>query len=174
MDRGGSRAIETGAARPRVPKRARAASALCAMALAVGCATESREPASPTLLADLGAQTYRTYCASCHGPGGEGDGPVASSLRARPADLTRIAERRGGEFPDADIALVIDGRFTVDAHGTREMPIWGRRFGVPPARGGLGMDDEERVAALIEVGYAEEVARGRIASLVEYLRTIQK
>jgi mono/diheme cytochrome c family protein len=47
-------------------------------------------PAAPT--GDLrgeaaaGAQLYSTYCASCHGPEGKGDGPVAATLSPRPAN----------------------------------------------------------------------------------------
>jgi mono/diheme cytochrome c family protein len=32
-----------------------------------------------------GAPLYATYCASCHGPGGDGDGPVAATLDPKPA-----------------------------------------------------------------------------------------
>ncbi len=35
-----------------------------------------------------GARLYATYCASCHGPEGKGDGPVAASLQPRPANHT--------------------------------------------------------------------------------------
>lgn len=33
-----------------------------------------------------GALLYATYCASCHGPEGKGDGPVAATLNPRPAN----------------------------------------------------------------------------------------
>ncbi len=36
--------------------------------------------------ATAGAQTYATYCASCHGPEGKGDGPVAQTLKPPPAN----------------------------------------------------------------------------------------
>jgi mono/diheme cytochrome c family protein len=36
---------------------------------------------------DAGEQIYRTNCESCHGPGGEGDGPAAASLNPGPANL---------------------------------------------------------------------------------------
>lgn len=44
------------------------------------------EPA-PARAADAakGAQLYATYCASCHGAAGAGDGPVAGSLNPKPA-----------------------------------------------------------------------------------------
>lgn len=32
-----------------------------------------------------GQALYQTYCASCHGPKGEGDGPVAAALNPKPA-----------------------------------------------------------------------------------------
>ncbi len=52
---------------------------------------------------------------------------------------------------------MIDGRFDLPAHGSREMPIWGARLA-----------EEIPVFAT-----GEEVARGRIASLVEYLKSLQ-
>lgn len=38
-----------------------------------------------------GEQIFQSNCASCHGEGGEGDGPVASSLDPAPSDL-KIAQ----------------------------------------------------------------------------------
>ena len=35
-----------------------------------------------------GAPLYATYCASCHGAGGEGDGPFAAALDPQPAKHT--------------------------------------------------------------------------------------
>jgi mono/diheme cytochrome c family protein len=34
-----------------------------------------------------GEQVYRAHCQACHGPIGAGDGPLAATLRPRPADL---------------------------------------------------------------------------------------
>ena len=110
------------------------------------------------MLAEVGAEMFKQYCASCHGMNGEGDGPVAASLKKPPADLTRIAARRGGNFPDADISRWIDGRFDAPAHGTREMPVWGRQF-------------QDTVGNRTD---PDEVVRGRLLTLVEYLKTIQK
>ena len=47
---------------------------------------------------------------------------------------------------------------TVTAHGSREMPVWGERFG----------------ANVPEAGVSEEIVRGRVLVLVEYLKSIQK
>jgi mono/diheme cytochrome c family protein len=110
------------------------------------------------VLAELGGALYATRCASCHGIDGKGEGPVAGALVAKPADLTRIAARRGGSFPTAEIGRFIDGRFEIVAHGSREMPVWGQRF----------------AESFPEPGVGEEVARGNIASLVEYLKSIQR
>ena len=109
------------------------------------------------VLAELGKPHFIAYCSSCHGMQGRGDGPTARALHTPPADLRRIAERRGGVFPDAEIARKIDGRFEIDAHGTREMPVWGRVFA----------DD------VPETDTAESITRGMVSVLVEYLKSIQ-
>lgn len=38
---------------------------------------------------DDGKRIYTTFCASCHGTAGKGDGPAAKGLTPAPADLTR-------------------------------------------------------------------------------------
>jgi putative copper resistance protein D len=46
-----------------------------------------------------GEPLYARYCASCHGPYGSGDGPVADSLPKRPSNLVAsFAARREGEL----------------------------------------------------------------------------
>ena len=102
-----------------------------------------------------GGEVYRTYCASCHGTAARGDGPLASSMRRKPANLTEIATRNGGQFPSELVFKVIDGRERVRGHGGPDMPVWGDAF----ARSRDG-GDEVRVKAVIK-------------SLVEYLESIQ-
>jgi mono/diheme cytochrome c family protein len=75
-----------------------------------------------------GRQMYDAYCASCHGQGGKGDGPAAAALKNVPTDLTQLAARNGGAFPDAHVAQVIKGDLMMVAHGSKEMPIWGPVF----------------------------------------------
>ena len=129
------------------------------IAIAALCAPAAAEPrGADSVLAEIGAPIFQRYCASCHGVGGRGDGPSAVALRTPPADLTAIAKRRGGTFPAGEIARFIDGRFELPAHGSREMPIWGERFG----------------ADVPESDLAESIARGNVASLVEYLKSIQE
>lgn len=120
-------------------------------------AGDAAEARPKNLLASEGETLFARYCAACHGLAARGDGPAASVLATPPANLTGIAARRGGVFPAADIAAIIDGRFELPAHGSREMPIWGRRLGEPIAEG----------------AESDEVARGRIDLLVEYLQSIQ-
>ena len=79
--------------------------------------------------AQRGAVTYKRFCAVCHGATGAGDGTLASELRTRPADLTRLAARNGGVFPFDKVARAIDGRDTVRVHGPADMPVWGEVFG---------------------------------------------
>ena len=132
---------------------------VCALILAAASATAAepeQAPADP-VLAEMGSELFLQYCASCHGEDGKGRGPAAGALATPPADLTRIAARRDGQFAEGEIARFIDGRFAPAAHGSREMPIWGARFG-------------EQIP---EAGVSEEIVRGRLLVLLEYLKSIQ-
>ena len=77
-----------------------------------------------------GPEMYRSFCASCHGTEGKGNGPAASALRKAPADLTLLSQKNGGKFPAQRVREYIEGKDakTTDAHGSREMPIWGDVF----------------------------------------------
>jgi len=105
-----------------------------------------------------GERLFGGYCSSCHGADARGKGPVAPALSTPPADLTRIAERAGGSFDAAKVAAFIDGRTRIQAHGEREMPVWGRLY---DDRNENMMTDESLLSP------------GMIFDLVEYLRTIQ-
>jgi hypothetical protein len=72
-----------------------------------------------------GRELYLRYCGACHGPAAKGDGIVASFMRVKPADLTLISARHGGEFPLGDVVKTIDGREMLRAHGEPAMPVWG-------------------------------------------------
>jgi mono/diheme cytochrome c family protein len=75
-----------------------------------------------------GKALFSTYCATCHGPAGKGDGPFAKSLRKPPSDLTLLAQRNKGMFPAERVAKIIDGRDTAVSHGNADMPVWGDAF----------------------------------------------
>jgi mono/diheme cytochrome c family protein len=103
-----------------------------------------------------GRTVFRTYCASCHGDYGRGNGPVAVFLRRRPADLTQIAKRNKGVFPAARVHQLIDGRQVVKAHGDSQMPVWGDAF------------------SKAMVGSDEATIKARIDAMVAYLASIQE
>ena len=105
--------------------------------------------------APTGAYLFRTYCASCHGANAQGDGPLASAMRRKPANLTEILKREGGVFPSAKVFQIIDGRTKVAGHGGPDMPVWGDVF-----------------KRAIDGGQADAV-KARIEALVAFLETIQ-
>jgi len=78
--------------------------------------------AAPAL--DDGKLLYEQHCASCHGVDGRGGTELAQLFEKDPPDLTRIANRRGGWFPEVLVQEIVDGRFA--AHGGRQMPVWGK------------------------------------------------
>ena len=85
-------------------------------------------PAAPTALPDSsGAELYVQHCAACHGNDLKGTGPAPYPFRAAP-DLTTLARRHGGRFPDAYVAKVLREGVVLPAHGPAEMPIWGPDF----------------------------------------------
>ena len=43
-----------------------------------------------------GGKVYQTYCASCHGPKGQGDGPAGGALKPPPRDLVKGDWKQGG------------------------------------------------------------------------------
>ena len=126
------------------------------LALLGACALGAFARAGESKQAQAGRDLYEQNCEVCHGADGRGKGPLAEALRDRPADLTEIAKRRNGVFPDVEVREIIDGRRKVRAHGSGDMPIWGRAFG--------------RVAG----EQNEEAIRDKISALVEYLRSIQR
>lgn len=83
-------------------------------------------PAASTITS--GPELYTSYCSSCHGAAAKGDGSAASSLKVPPPDLTALAKRNGGRYPDGHVFQVIEWGGAIASHGSREMPIWGMAF----------------------------------------------
>ncbi|MBP9182616.1 MAG: cytochrome C [Fuscovulum sp.] len=71
-----------------------------------------------------GAEDFAAFCSGCHGATGVGDGPMASGLEARPADLTGLSARNGGEFPKLRVMAKIWG-YTGGRDGAAVMPNFG-------------------------------------------------
>ena len=136
----------------------RAAAVLAVVAASVAAYTSSAQFAAVTLDDYSGAELFERFCASCHGAGAHGDGPVASTLNVVVPNLTTI-EQRYGEFPVNLIRDVIDGRgIDMRAHGTRTMPVWGYEFWI------------EEGGDVV----AQKSVRDAINKLVEHLRSIQR
>jgi mono/diheme cytochrome c family protein len=132
---------------------------LCLALAAVGAGCASSKPDERTLSDLSGAELYGQLCASCHGPRAKGDGPVAPLIKIPVPDLTRIAQREGGEFPADDVRRTIDGRYDRPAHGSRDMPVWGWRLFY-----GLNVDEQGERARVDAM----------IGKLVDYLQSIQE
>jgi mono/diheme cytochrome c family protein len=100
-----------------------------------------------------GSDSFRFYCASCHGTTGKGDGPAASALKTRPPDLTSLARQNGGTFPRDRVRDLVTGTAgPLAAHGSRDMLMWGGMF--------WGLDPSDpRVRLRIEsiVGHVESL-----------------
>ncbi len=119
---------------------------------------QSQQPSPETvrLIESIqGPALYKAYCAVCHGSDGKGGGPMAPSLKMRPADLTRISVRNGGNFPIARIERIIAGtdRQLPAGHGPREMPLWGPIFA--------------------QIAWDLDYGRLRVDNLARYLRDMQ-
>jgi mono/diheme cytochrome c family protein len=102
-----------------------------------------------------GRLTYVRYCVSCHGPEAKGDGPLARDLRVPVPDLTTLAQRSGGKFPQDRVVHVIQAGDTVRGHGTTDMPAWGDAFKKTKGTGEATVD-------------------AAIRNLSQYLRTLQQ
>lgn len=100
-------------------------------------------------------EMFVSYCSPCHGKEGRGDGPAAAALKRAPADLTKISARNGGTFPDTRVKRYIEGADEVEAHGTRDMPMWGPLF--------RALSSGDRSAAAL-----------RVQALADYLRRLQQ
>lgn len=113
-----------------------------------------RVPARSTAAMN-GPELFRTYCAVCHGTDGKGGGPAAAALKVAPTDLTKLAAKNGGTYPELHVQHVLSAEedATVTAHGSPEMPIWG--------------------TVLRRMSSNPEVGSVRIYNLVKYLETLQ-
>lgn len=104
------------------------------LVLVVGTALVAQEikrttiQSAPSPSAAAGPAMFKQYCAVCHGAGGKGDGPASAALKKRPADLTQLARKNNGKYPELEVINYITGRDTVAAHGSRDMPVWGQLF----------------------------------------------
>jgi mono/diheme cytochrome c family protein len=111
-------------------------------------------PIQPTSPAS-GAEMYKAYCAVCHGQDGKGNGPAAAELKTKPADLSTLAKRHGGKFPEDYVASVLRFGVKAPAHGSSDMPTWGPLFSVVS-------------------GYSQAQVDMRISNLIRYIKSLQE
>jgi mono/diheme cytochrome c family protein len=98
---------------------------------------------------------FSTYCASCHGATGTGNGPAATALKIPPADLTTLSQKNHGVFPAQHVQAVLQFGVQNPAHGSAVMPVWG-----------------DLMLTLHES--SDDATKLRIFNLTEYLKQIQK
>lgn len=128
---------------------------LATLVLPVLVVAQSSTPARSDDKEAPAKEMFLQYCASCHGPSGKGDGPAAQALKTRPADLTTLAARNGGQFPEMRVMGAIKAGPRVPAHGSETMPVWGPIFA----------DTESS-------GHGRE-SQLKVYNLMEYIKTLQ-
>ena len=112
-------------------------------------------------MADGKALYMEKTCIACHGNNLKG-GAYIEFLKVTPPDLTLLSKKNGGTFPLERVYSVIDGRQQVQAHGPRDMPIWGKDYQIKA--GEFYADNYYDPEAFI---------RGRILALIDYLNRMQ-
>ncbi|HXY48298.1 MAG TPA: cytochrome c [Terriglobales bacterium] len=113
-----------------------------------------KAPIKPTP-AESGAAMFSEYCAVCHGKDGKGSGPAAPALKVAPPDLTTLARRNNGTFPAAHVSDVIRSGGDTSAHGSKDMPMWGRAF-------------------LSLTPHDDAMVRQRVFNLTNYIESLQQ
>lgn len=132
---------------------------LIASVVAFGVLSAQEKPTIKTVplertSAVSGKEMFTSYCAVCHGPNGQGDGPAAAALKKPTPDLTRLASANGGKFPELSVIHTLSAREVI-SHGSQEMPVWG--------------------VLLKSVSNRDsDIARMRVLNLTAYIKTLQK
>ncbi|WP_162914219.1 c-type cytochrome [Taklimakanibacter lacteus] len=110
-------------------------------------------------------QDFLDLCADCHNADARGNGPLTRNLTKVPPDLTRIRARAHGVFDEKAVYDWIIGLKMTNAHGSREMPIWGDWL----------MDEAVEDSTSLETARAaEREIEQRIMAIVKYIETLQK
>lgn len=110
---------------------------------------------------ERGKDLFSDHCATCHGMGATGNGPMASVLSVRPPDLTALSMGNGGAFPLDRVIRRIDGTTEVLAHGG-PMPIYGLLL-QGPSEAVLAPDGSELIApeAIVDIAtWLQEIQKG--------------
>jgi mono/diheme cytochrome c family protein len=146
-------------------RRSRLVLAVVPFVCAIGIANSQETKKDNTSEVDLGKNEFEVNCAVCHGLRGGGDGPYAGMLKTSVPDLTALSQRNGGTFPFQRVYSIIDGADMIDAHGTRQMPIWGQTY---------RLKAEENFFTWRAFPWdAEPFVRARILAVTEYVARLQ-
>jgi len=86
---------------------------------------------------------------------------MAANLARKPADLSLLEQNNDYVFPYLKVFQAIDGRAVIPDHGTREMPVWGRRY-------------IEDIGETYGPYGGEAAVRARVRDLVAYVRALQE
>lgn len=81
------------------------------------CLTATAAPEDKGLSIERGAKVYYTYCVSCHGVTGEGNGRRSAKLEIKPANLAR------SNSPDTYLESIIR-KGGEEVGRSRSMPPW--------------------------------------------------
>jgi mono/diheme cytochrome c family protein len=108
---------------------------------------QTEKPHATSTTASPGAALYKRHCAVCHGNDLKGNGPAPEPFRQETPDLTTLAKRHEGIFPDAYVAGVLKNGVKIKAHAPAEMPLWGTTF--QEAEGLTGPQVTQRIADLV-------------------------
>jgi len=89
----------------------------CALLASIAgmCATQKQQGTKSALNAN-GAELYAKHCVACHGDDLKGNADFPPPYRV-PPNLTTLARRHGGKFPDAYVVNVLRNGVTMPAHG---------------------------------------------------------
>jgi hypothetical protein len=97
---------------------------------------------------------FARYCSPCHGPDGRGQGRVVIEQKVPPIDLTALARKNHGKFPEVHVVNVLQNGTRILSHTSVEMPVWG------PILGKINKNDPKDGLT-------------RVIALTHYLETIQ-
>ena len=111
----------------------------------------------------LGEFEFLNSCSACHGADGKGEGSITGYLNQSVPDLTQLQKDNDGIFPVTSAYSFIAGGTEVGAHGTRDMPAWGRRYMI------RAESDPDFLG-----GATQEYVNLRMLALIEHLAAIQE
>ena len=101
-----------------------------------------------------GQEQYQAYCAGCHGQSGRGDGRSSHYCSVPPTNLTRLAEKNQGIYPEDHVCDVLRHGTGRVAKGHGYMPVW------EPLLKSMNKD-------------ASGATEQRIKNLAAYIKTLQ-